>query len=198
MEKRIRSVSRPSSSSATSGAPAVDNFLQVLPPERSLSAAPVIQHVLRAAPAVRVGSLVKPSRGVIATEAVKRAANSGSDSCLKLEQLVLDAAEFQSAQNSGRSIAACSSRRCVAHCVRLSHAQPTPLASTSAPPSGFFFTGVPGLEESCSITTSSPILDARSSSAAAAIPRSQSQPLSPSSPDSILQVTRCPPFLVIS
>jgi hypothetical protein len=115
MEKRIRSVIRPSSSSAPSAAPSVDNFLQVLPPERSLSATPAIQHVNRTVAAVRAGSLTKPSRGVIVTEAVKKAAYCVSDSCLKLEQLVLDAPEFQSAQNSGRSAASCSSRRCVAH-----------------------------------------------------------------------------------
>ncbi len=133
MEKRIRSVMRPSSSSAPSAAPSVDNFLQVLPPERSISATPAIQHVNRTSAAVRVASLTKPSRGVIVTEAVKKAAYCLSDSCLKLEQLVLHAPEFQSAQNSGRSAASCSSRRCVAH-VRVCHIRIQPLLPAPPPP----------------------------------------------------------------
>ena len=72
----------------------------------------------------------------------------------------------------------------------------TPLHSTSAPPTGFFFTGVPGLEESFNTHRMSPVYGDRSNSAAAAIPRSQSQPISPSSPDLILQVPICFTYLL--
>jgi hypothetical protein len=112
MEKRVRSTARPSSSSsAHSAAPALDNFLQVLPPERSFSAASALPNVPRAAAAIRAVSLAKPSRGVIVTETVKKAAYVLSNSCLQLEQLVSDAAESHSAHPSGRSDASVSSRR---------------------------------------------------------------------------------------
>jgi hypothetical protein len=117
MDRRLRGGPRPSSSSSSSSSsahhavPAVDNFLQVLPPERSYSAAPSFHTNQRGAPAVRSGSLAKPSRGVIVTETVKKAAYALSSSCLQLEQLVLHAAEVQSAQPSDRTDASNSSRR---------------------------------------------------------------------------------------
>ncbi len=107
----------PVSSSAThthTALPLVDNFLQVLPPERSHSAAPAVSAIQRSAAAVRVASSVKPSRGAIVTETVKKAAYALSNSCLQLEQLVLDVGDGQSAQNSCRTDASMSSRRCAA------------------------------------------------------------------------------------
>jgi hypothetical protein len=195
MEKRIRTAARPSSSSASHcGVPSVENnFLQVLPPERSFSAASALSTSQRNAPIFRAGTVVKPSRGAIVTETVKKAAYALSKSCLELEQLALDAAEFPSELASGRTDASISSRRWAAARLLSSCLQPIPLVSTSAPPNGFFFTSVPALEESFSLNIHSPTNGARSTSVTSAIPRSQSQPLSPSSPHSILLV----PFLAI-
>ena len=189
MERRVRAVARPTSSSAAHNAVAVDNFLQTLPPERSFSAAPAVHTAPRSAPVSRIVSSAKPSRGAIVTETVKKAAYALSDSCLHLEHLVLDAVDCQSVPLSGRTDTSISSRRCVGVCCLSPCCRLTPpRVSTSAPPSGFFFTGVPGLEEPTSIPLISPAYGARSSSAAAIIPRSQSQPMSPSSPDTILLV----------
>ena len=112
MDKRVRTSARPSSSSSTHGAvPAVDNCLQVLPPERSFSSASALPAAQRLAPVVRVGSVPKPSRGAIVTETVKKAAYALSKSCLELEQLVLDGTESYSEMRSSRTDAPISSRR---------------------------------------------------------------------------------------